>query len=207
MEISVEFKLGAFTVRIVGDNAEEVGEEINGLISMLDDATSQYESLGQSPQEYPRSVGTDEEPKNVIDGEDSGSGIDPPLQPIAARTGVDPTELEELIYYSIENEELPYLLLDDPEVLGDSVPEQQMNAALVSTLVWKECYGNEKMKTSDIKEVFLLMGISQGNLSRAWDDRYFVSGGYGASATIKVRGPGEREAINVIKSLLDKSGD
>lgn len=215
MELTVTLDHGPLNAEFTGEDREKVEENLVGFIEFLEGndelfnghrdsvpATNDTEDPGLDEQ-YWKERADDQGDQTTSESDSTES----PLSDIAHKVGASVTELEGLIYFSVDDEELPMLLFDDPERVGGSVVERQRNSALVLLLIWEECYGKKKMKTSQFKDVLEMMDLSTSNVYRAWEKSYFKQAGNGPSATVRLRGPGKREARSVLKDMLEYAPD
>lgn len=200
--MSVKLDYGPLNAEFQGGDKDEIQTNLIEFVEFLKENEEVLGSIDVSTDGAAGAEVPSDSNSNASDGAGDQGSNEHPLAPLAHHLGEPPETLEELIYVSVENEELPQLLVEDVDELGDSVVERQRNAALVLLLVWEECYGKSKMKTSDIKDVFSRMDISTSNTYRAWEKSSFKQRGQGSSATIQLRGPGEREAYSILRELL-----
>ncbi|SFS65899.1 hypothetical protein [Halostagnicola kamekurae] len=215
MEITITLDHGPLNAEFAGEDREEIEESLVGFVEFLEENGQLFDEVEfeAEPQIEEEQSGIDDwnqgsnDASSPPDESVASSAEDSPLSSIAQRVGTSIDELEELVYVSVEDDELPMVLVDDVERLGDSVVERQRNTALLLLLIWNKCYGKEKMKTSDIKNVFSMMDISTSNTYRAWEKSYFKQKGQGSSATIQLRGPGEREAYSLLRDLLEDDSE
>lgn len=213
MELVVEFDTGLVNAELKGDSWAEIEPELQGMIGFLQDedgALSEIATHSILPQHtagVTKAVGA---ASGAVppSGKREDAGSDPDGGPLAAlvrKTGKSVDELDELVYVDPDGEELPQVLADK-SVIGDSKAERQRNAAYMILAVWDECYGEERMKTSDFKDILTMSGISDNNLYNAWvgaGKGDFHSTGQGPSATVGLTGPGKRQALKVFQSLAD----
>lgn len=217
MELSVTLDYGPLNAEFQGGDQDEIQENLVEFVNFLEEHKDVIEAIEASTIST-GSMGdvdastTEARTENgggpsESDAEvDSATG-DNPLSPLASRLNKPVEELEELIYVSVENGDLPQLLVDNPDRLGDSVVERQRNVAMVVLLVWEKCYDQTKMKVSDIKDILSMMDISTSHTYRAWEKSYFKQTGTGPASSIQLRGPGERNAYSLLRELLEDSSE
>lgn len=215
MELRVTLDSGPLNAEFQGGDREEIQNNLVEFVRFLEEQEDIFEALDVSTEDIAGSkdagagnakagnggatAGSDAEAETTTE--------DNPLAPLSSRLNTSIEELEELIYVSVENGELPQLLMDDPDRLGDSVVERQRNVAMLVLLVWEKCYGQSKMKVSDIKDVLSMMDISTSHTYRAWEKSYFKQTGTGPASSIQLRGPGERNAYSLLRELLEDNVD
>lgn len=215
MELNVALEYGPLKAEFQGEDRSEIQDNLIEFVEFLDEHEEVFSSIDiiangivdKNAGDADRTeTGMNNESSSEISNADQTKAEDDnPLAPLARRLNKPIEAVEELIYVSVENDELPQLILDEPELLGDSVVERQQNAALIVLLVWDKCYGQSKMKVSDIKDIFSIMDISTSNTHRAWEKGYFQQTGKGAAATVRLRGPGEREGYSLLRDLLEEN--
>lgn len=218
MELSVTLNYGPLNAEFSGGDQEEIQDGLVNFVEFLETNDlfdgMDVEPTSETPDGTPgvdsgywekkANQGQAESQQNTVGTDDRKDSV---LYPIARKVGASVTDLEELVYVDEEGEEEPQLLIDEIDRLGDTVPEKQRGAALILLLAWHECYDEEKMKTSKLKDILAMRDISTNNLSRAWDGKgegWFDPRGMGPSATIKLRGPGKRQARSVMKDLVEE---
>lgn len=99
----------------------------------------------------------------------------------------------------------PALYLPDTQLLGDTREERQRRAALILLYLWETCFGEDRVKSSTLKDALVQSGIDDSSLTNAYRgdaDRYFDRNGRGRSATIGLTGPGTREGYQEITGLV-----
>lgn len=213
MELTVTLNHGPLNAEFSGEDREEIQQNLIKFMQFLDENGEIFEGVGyRESEEKDGSPGVDSdywEEKSMQEQDsnpDTADREDSVLYPISKKVGVSVTDLEEIVYVDEDGEELPQLLIDDLKRLGETVPERQRSAALILLLVWKECYGEEQMRTSDLKDIFAMKDISTSKTDRAWSNKgesWFDSSGHGVSASVKLRGPGERKAYSLLKDLIE----
>lgn len=213
MELVVELDTGPVNAEFSGEDWSEVEPELQGLINFLEknhETLSEIAPYSTNPQYTGDVAGADgAAPNGGLDSEASGEADskpdEGPLASLVRKTGKSVEGLDDLVYVDPDGEELPQVLAEK-SVLGGSKAERQRNAAYMILAVWDECYGEERMKTSDFKDILTMSGISDNNLYNAWvgaGKGDFHSTGQGPSATVGLTGPGKRQALKVFQSLAD----
>lgn len=209
MELNVTLDYGSLNAEFQGGDREEIEENVLQFIQFLQDNEENLNGVmtverrdgdeqagnGTPPEEKSGSTDDGRGEKDISDNHE--------LAPIASEVDASIEELEELIYVSVEEDDLPLLLIDDVDRLGDSVPDRQANTAMVILLVWKKVYGEDKMLISDMKDIFSRMSISTSHTYRAWDKSYFTQPSKGSGAKLKLRRPGKREARSILEDLVE----
>lgn len=198
MTIKVTLNYGPIEAEISGEDRDEVQSELLGFIEFLKENEGDLELGLPLQQPTPDDVG-------AAVASEARDGDDRPLATIARELGVSTDDLDDVIYVDPNLEEDPQLLLD-PDDFGSTTVEQQRNAAYVLLYVWDECYGNDRMRTSKLNDIFALAGISTNNLYLAWRDEgqgKFDSQGQGPSASVSLTGVGVRTAKTVLQDLVN----
>lgn len=199
MNITTTLRYGPIETEISGEGWEEVQRELLAFIEFLNEHEEELQL--DSPMQHP--------PLNTevaADPSDGGGGEEHPLTAIASELDIPLDDLDEIVYVDPDFDEDPQLLLD-PDEYGETTVEQQRNAAYVLLYVWDKCYGNDRMETSKLNDIFALGGISTNNLYRAWRDEgqgKFDPQGQGPSASVALTGVGERTARTVLQELASE---
>lgn len=215
MEITITLDYGPIDAEFVGAEREDLEKNLLNFAEFLGENEDVFDSIELSTKRVADKVEAEPVHNGGVSNEVNTSSEpsvnelpeDHPLTPIARRVNASVPKLEDLLYVSVQDEELPTLLVDDLDRLGDNKIERQRNTALLTLLLWEKCYGKEKMTTSDMKDIFSMVGISTNNTYKAWEKGYFKSGGHGGSAYVKLRGPGEREAFSLLRTLLNEDSE
>ncbi|MFK8214525.1 hypothetical protein [Haloferax volcanii] len=224
MEITVSLRQGPLDVEFVAEDREQLETDLVEFVGFLNENSEVFDGL-ESPSrkeelaegqpgvdsdfwtEKAKQQSEQQEPTPEPQEPDEQTGdSDHPLSNIARKTGVDVKTLDEIVYVDPEGEETPQILIDKSE-LGDSKSARQRHAAYIILTVWEECYGEERMKNSELKTILSLAGISENHLYNAWSGAgkgNFDPTGRGASATTGLTGPGKREALKFIQELVEE---
>ncbi|WP_440771249.1 hypothetical protein [Natronorubrum sp. DTA28] len=217
MDITVSLRHGPLNIEIEADTEEDYREEILGLAEFFNENGEQFEAfdLPTSPEQEYTENGEGEAQQVTLDFSDESSESetattndpDGPLAPIAKDLRMDEGLLEEILDADPEGEKSPILLLNETNILGDLKKDRQATASLILLHVWKECNGEERVSSSDLKEALEDSGVSSSNMYNMYGGngkRYFDTKGKGASATIALRRPGKRQAREEIKNLIEE---
>lgn len=198
MTVTVTLTYGPIEAEISGEDREEVQSELINFIDFVNENSEQLQ-VEAPPAPAPASGGSGEAVETVEESID-----DHPLAPLAKKLGVDPADLDKIVYVDPDFEEEPQVLVE-PESLGQSTVEQQRTAAYVLLYIWDEVYDDGRMRTTKLKDILELAGVSTSNLDRAWKNEgegKFDSQGYGRSATVGLTGVGKRNALSRFQELV-----
>lgn len=216
MEIRVKLQEGPITVEVFANEDEDYESEITGVLDLLDENVARLESYARSPEKanFGRidseldgvEANTEEEEIKRVD-ESNVADDDSPLQPLSELVDVPISKLEGLIDVNPEAEEYPILYVEDLDLLGNSRVERQRRASLIILLSHRECYGEERMLSSDLKDSLVDSGVDEQSMFKMYQgkgERYFDTKGRGPSATLALKRPGRREAKKEIRNLIDE---
>lgn len=218
MQLTITLNHGPLDVEFNGDDREELQEELLGFSQFIEENSGIFDGVefsnGKSTDEEEPGIDSDyweEKAENggSSEGDSKTNGRDHPLASLARQTGSSVDRLDEIIYVDPEGEEPPQLLIDKSR-LGSKKAERQRHAAYLLLLVWENCYEEERMKNSDLKRTLSIANISDNNLYNAWAGAgkgNFDPSGRGASATLGLTGPGEREALKLMKKLAEEDDE
>lgn len=219
MEITVTLNHGFLNAEFTAEDREELEEDLIGFIEFLQENEDEFddiELLGNpmisdgkpSLAAEPQNVESQTEERKVKTEGEPTTLDDHPLNPVAQKTGVGVGKLDEIVYADSDGEEMPQLLINKNE-LGGSKAERQRHASYLLLLVWEDCYGENRMKNSELKTLLSMASISDNNVHNMWKGAgkgMFDTTGRGSSATITLTGPGKREALKFIKKLVETDG-
>ena len=195
MEITITVERGPIEAQFQGSTWEDIEEELQGFVDFTEN-----NNLLVSKDLKGSDQNEEWKPESSDDPED-------PLQPIATKVDTTVDELRDIIYVDPELEQIPQVTIEK-DILGGKKAERQRHASYLILYVWKNCYGEERMSTSQLKEILSMAGISESklaNMRQGSGKGFFDSTGRGASSTIALTGPGEREALKYLKSLVEES--
>lgn len=218
MELTITFQHGPLDAEFTGEDREEIQEDLLKFVDFLNENAEQFQGIEppkpdseelEEPSLDSDRWQDDDEEESSSDSSSGSDSQDNPLSSLARKTDNPVEELEDLIYVDPDNEEDPQLMLDKDR-LGENRAERQRNAAYIILRVWEECYDEERMKTSKLKNIFTMSGISDNSLYNAWGGSgkgKFDATGKGSSATVGLTGPGKRKALKVIQELPETTSD
>lgn len=212
MDISVRLDQGPMSIEITADTEEDYESEVLNVLDFLEENSTRLEKFGLAEEfgEVEMSeTGTDAKITQEWETDESEEGEEDPIAPLSERVGLPEDKLKELFDIDPEGEDIPLLIIDDAEVLGDSKVKRQRSAALMLLLVYEVCYGEERMGSSDLKDSLADSRIEETNLFQIYNgdgERYFDTRGRGPSATVGLKRPGRRQARKEIRNLIDRSG-
>lgn len=209
MNITVSLRHGPLDVEIEAEDSEDYRQEVLDLAEFLLDNDDAFEAFDEPVSQLVADDGTttqasltesanktniDPDPSEVDKESADDSG---PLAPIAAATGVAESTLDHLIAVPDEDDRVPYLVLDDLDIIGTMQVEKKRSAALILLYAFHECYNQDRVASSDLKDAFIRSGVPEDQINKAYKDegkRFFDPKGRGGSASVALLDPGKREA-------------
>ena len=226
MDIRLTLHHGPVEVEIEGGPDDDYQEEFLEVVEFLEEHEERLLEFQQVPAEGPRN--SDRKQTAVTEDWDSSSeqptstaatSEEGPTAPeaekhesdritdFANRVNVDPDQLIDFIDIDLAGEELPSLVTVSDE-RGDNRQERQFSGAMILLATWQECYGEERMKSSNLKDALEFSGIDSDQLTSMYHnideaDSYFDRRGRGSTATVALTRPGKREAYNEIRRLVE----
>lgn len=220
MELTIKFQHGPLDAEFTGEDPKEVQENLLEFVDFLGKNTEQFEDIEppESDSEGLKKPGLDSDRwKETSDNHSTNNSSnseeeeeeDHPLASLARKANTSAKTLNEIIYVDPDGEEEPQLMIEKTE-LGENKTERQRTAAYMILRVWDDCYGEDRMKTSKLKNILTMSGVSDVDLFNAWNGPgkgNFDSRGSGASATVGLTGPGKRRALKTIQELVETQSE
>jgi hypothetical protein len=213
MDTTVTFEYGPISVEIHAYEGESYQDEVLDLLQFIEqnqDRFDELEASSKSPEIHPEKTETaslqefateDQEGENT---EEENS----PLKSIASELHVDIYDLETFLYANPKDDEPPILYIDELDELGDKQADRQRIASLILLYTWHDCYGEERVRSSALKNALELSNISSSGMANMYQgegDRYFDRRGRGPTATVKLTPPGKRQARKEIKKFAEEA--
>ena len=129
------------------------------------------------------------------------------LEPVARKTGVEVQKLERVLFVDPDSEEPPEILIDDPSIFGDSKKSKQKPVSLILLYLWDECYGQDTVHSSDLKDALADCGIDPSNLFNIYDSKFRKSGGNNRQLSLTRSGKlqAQDEICNLIEDAVEES--
>lgn len=209
MEATAEIDYGKVKIEISGGGPEEVRRSVIETIEYMGDNREFIKTVDSGVRRSNlSSPKTEYEDESGDGGEMDDLSANTTLSPIADRLDLPASTLEQ--HLIVEDGRLPSLYLPDAKLLGDQKTDRQRRASLILLYIWEECLGEDRMKSTDLKEALMLSDIDETKMSNMYQgegDRYFDRGGRGPSATVALTGPGRRRAFKIIEELMDRLDD
>lgn len=222
MDIHLTLRKGPLEVEIEATDEDDYQEEVLSILEFLESHEEEIHNA-DSPVETPESEPTqasvtadwDEEAessnpdeKNSSDAPDEAE-IDEssPAADFGSRLNVNPDRLTELIDIDPELESEPFIVAET-DGFGESRVDRQFQGALILLCTWQECYDEERVSSSDLKDALDLSGINSDSMYNMYNkmdksETYFDKSGRGASATVALTRPGLREGRRRIRELVE----
>ena len=223
MELTITLDHGPLTAEFIGEDREEIEENLLEFIEFLQENEEVFErneqiSDGETQENTPE-LNSDywEEQQEESESADSGETTETDVSygSIASRTGFDEETIGQYFDIDPEGEEPPYLNFD-ADVLGESGSsrsEKQMRGSLIVMTLWREGNETEQVGSSELKDALRISGIDDTNLYNMYQfndgegDRYFRREGSGGNTEITLTMPGEREGFDQIKRAIERLED
>lgn len=216
MELTIEFQHGPIDAEFTGEDRKEVQENFLQFVEFLGENAQEFDNIEppESNSEDLKEPGLDSDlwkdnSENQSTNGSSGSENEEeeghPLASLARKANTSVETLDSIIYVDHDGEEEPQLMIEKAK-LGGSKTERQRTAAYMLLRIWDDCYGEERMKTSKLKNILTMSGVSDNDLFNAWNGPgkgNFDSTGKGASATVGLTGPGKRRALKTIQEVVE----
>lgn len=213
METTVKFKYGPLQVEIFAQDDDNYQDEILDLLKFIENNQDRFEELGMNPtpgvyQSKTESVSLDEfdetEDGEVEDGVEEDES---PFSEIASELRLSPELLEEFLHVDDDREDVPVLYVDKLGELGERQTDRQRVASLVLLYLWHEYYGEDRVKSTALKNALELSDVSSSGMANMYQgdgDRFFNRRGRGPTATVRLTPPGKREALSVLKRMAEE---
>lgn len=222
MDIRLTLRKGPLEVEIEASDDDDYQAEILEILEFLDSNEDQLREL-DAPNEEPdpepeqasvtdwsnqtESASTEEQDTSDVE---AGPDVveNGPAAEFASQLRVNPDRLVEVIDIDPNLEEEPFIDADTAE-FGETRIERQFHGALILLGTWQECYGVDRIASSDLKDALDISGIDSDSLYNMYQridevDSYLDTSGRGSSATVALTRPGLREAQNRIRELVEE---
>lgn len=209
MRFRITLNLGGLNAELVGENRQEIQDELVEFINFIEqngDVLESYlapETGGTGGTRSAKDARKDIEEPPLHTADDFGD--------IPDRTGFDTTTLSRYFDLDPDGDEPPYLNFD-AEVLGESGSsrsEKQMRASLILFTLWRECSGVEKVMSPDLKDALRISGIDDTKVANMYQfnnsegNRYFRREGSGQNTEMELTLPGRREGYDQIHRTVE----
>lgn len=217
METTVKFEYGPLTVEMHSQDDENYQDEVLDLLRFIDNNQEQFDELGmvlETPEMHPDKTETtslenfSEMGLEEISEDDNTEPS--PLDPIADELRISMKELERFLDVNPEEEQLPVIYTDELGDFGKRQTDRQRKTSLVLLYLWHECYGEERVKSSALKDALEYSNVSSSGMANMYQgdgDRYFDRRGRGPTATVSLTPPGKREARKTLRRFARENDD
>lgn len=199
MNINITLKHGPLDIEIQADSEEEYKEEIIALLDLVEEHAGLMEG---PPSRSMSSSGVDKPDGRKPDVEK----VDSLIGPLASDRNIESNKLESLIHIDEDDDTLPFLLLDDVDLLGDTLPDRQRTASLIILYTAYICEESDEVHGPKLKDALDASDLSTNNmyLMREGEGKSYFdhNGGKGNASRIGLRGPGRRQAREEIERLI-----
>lgn len=168
MELNISLEHGPLTAEIKASEEEDYEEVLEDLAGFLEDHPSlingsSLESTKETSSNVTESKNaTEASLANFSDGDDLQLEYDEVeienemLRPILERVEIGEDEF--MRTFEVHEDITPRILTPE-DVPGESVGEKILNASLVLTTIWQDCYDEQWMKTSDLSTALEQSGM------------------------------------------------
>jgi len=222
MDVRLTLRKGPLEVEIEASDDDDYQSEVLEILEFLEANEEQILEL-DAPNEGPdleldpaavtadRGDGTESSSPDEQDNSDTKVDIETeeisPSAEFASELNVSLDQLTEAIDIDPELEEAPFIVADTAG-FGETRQERQLHGTLILLGTWQECYGADRVSSSDLKDALDFSGIDPDGLTNIYHnidgaDSYFDRSGRGASATVALTRPGLREARSRIRELVE----
>ncbi|MFC7215161.1 hypothetical protein ACFQO4_13880 [Saliphagus sp. GCM10025334] len=169
MELKLTLEHGALSAQIEASEEDNYTQVLDDLATFLEDhpelAINRDVETPQEPNPEPEQS---TESKDAVLAEftetDSGSPSSSVetisreiLRPLLKE--IDVSEDEFIRVFEVDEEVTPRILTSD-DIPGETKGEKILNASLILTTIWQECYGEKWMKTSELSDSLEQSGLS-----------------------------------------------
>lgn len=217
METTVTFEHGPLTVELHTYEGDDYQDEVLDLLRFLENNQEKFEEIGTlstAPEIHPNkteSVSLEEFAEEGTTNEDNEvESESSPLSPIASELRLPVRDLEVFLHVDSDREDPPVFYPNEVSEIGQRQTDRQRIASLMLLYLWHECYGEERVKSSDLKDALELSNISSSGMANMYQgegDRYFDRRGRGPTATVRLTPPGKRQAMKAIKRFTKQKGN
>ncbi|QKY18635.1 hypothetical protein [Halorubrum sp. CBA1229] len=221
MDVRLTLKKGPLEVEIEASDDDDYQSEVLEILEFLESNEEQILELdtstgGPDPEPDQASVtadwGDDTEPSSSDEQNNNNTRVETeteeasPSVEFASELNISSEQLTEVIDIDPELEEEPFIVADTTG-FGETRQERQLHGTLILLGTWQECYGADRVYSSDLKDALEFSGIDPDQLTGIYHniegtDSYFDRSGRGPSATVALTRPGLREARSRIRELV-----
>ena len=225
MDIHVTLRHGPLEVDIDASSEDDYQSELLDLLEFLEEYEERFSDLepdldeskseddsesldGQASMDaFTGGEGTSEKEQGSNEGDSNGvDGGKDALEPLAKKANASPEQLREFIDIDPEREEPPFIVPETSE-FADTKTRRQFIGSLILLAIWNDCYEEDRMKSSTLKDGLEFSGIDSDSMYNMYDladaESAFDKSGKGQSATVGLTRPGKREAYKTLRELLD----
>ncbi|MCJ0621387.1 hypothetical protein JZX76_18350 [Haloarcula hispanica] len=225
MDIHVTLRHGPLEVDIDAGSDDDYQSELLDLLEFLEEYEERFSDLEPEPDESETNEsGESEEGQASMDaftggevlseqdqvsneGDSSVAGGDEAaIESLAKKAEASPEQLREFIDIDPDREEPPFIVPETGE-FADTKTRRQFIGSLILLAVWDDCYEEDRMKSSTLKDGLEFSGINSDSMYNMYDlddaERLFDKTGRGGKATVKLTRPGKREAYKTLRELLN----
>ncbi|NLV08192.1 hypothetical protein GOC83_18885 [Haloarcula rubripromontorii] len=224
MDIHVTLRHGPLEVDIDADSDDEYQSELLNLLEFLEEYEERFSDLEPEPDESETDEsGESEEGQASMDAFTGGevlseqdqvsnegdssvaNGDEDTIETVAKKANASPEQLREFIDIDPEREEPPFIVPETGE-FADTKTRRQFIGSLILLAVWDDCYEEDRMKSSTLKDALEFSDIDSDSMYNMYDladaESAFDKSGMGRNATVGLTRPGKREAYKTLRELL-----
>ena len=211
MEITVTLETGQIDAEFAGEDREEIEGELLDFIEFIEENEEEINGVPQpSRGSQPVEIASPSDGSDAMENTSMAADIEFGVQPIAAQTQADASDIAQIIEIPDDTEEPPFLTLDifeeGNDVLGPHRNQKQAQASVLILFAYQECRNQEGVEY-DILDTALsysgidierrdAMGSAFGDDARNW----FDSDGNMINLTSR----GEHQARELIRELIEE---
>jgi len=209
MRTTVTIQYGGLEFEIEDPENGDYQENVMDVVDFIENNQERFEEVGigaGKPNIAPEKIEAPalESPEQNEDSDEEYSS-ESIFEEVSSQLRVPASELENFLYVDSEGEEPPTIYTEEIGELGEKQADRQRVASLILLYLWHECYGEDRIKSSVLKDALALSDISSSGMANMYQgegDRYFDRRGRGPTATVKLTAPGKREAKKQIKKFV-----
>jgi hypothetical protein len=215
LELTVEY--GSITAEIEATDEDDYTKVLEELAEFAEDhpefvKRTDFQSVTNEPnQEKEHSESMDADlskfsDESSIDSKENSNTQEVEndmLQPLLER--LDVSEGDFIRTFEVAEDVTPRILAPE-ELSGETKSEQMLNAALILSTVWQDCYGREWLKSSDLSDALEQSGLGdRTDYIYNQDDwqRLLNKNGQGRGTKIKPTRLGEDRAEELIEAMVN----
>ncbi|EMA40807.1 hypothetical protein [Halococcus hamelinensis] len=213
MKTNVKLEYGSATFEIQALEDDNYKDEVLEMLEFIGEHEDQFEILGEM-KSAPKMADSGAEDKSLDEflpsqtkNEEEENAESDPLYPIASRIKVPVSELNTFLHVEPEEDSPPFVYTEDLDIDARRQVDKQRIVSLIILYLWDECYGYDRMKSTQLKDSLEFSDTSSSGMANMYQgkgDRYFDRRGRGPSATVGLTPPGKRQARKELTQIVNQ---